>query len=88
MARNNKLLKPLTPREREIARELASGETVKEVAEALKLNPYTVQTYVRQVHAKLCEVSGKKLCPRVMIVHYALYQGWVENLFRSDGYEI
>jgi DNA-binding NarL/FixJ family response regulator len=48
-----KLLKRLTPRETEILRALAAGETTSQVAEQLGISALTVQSHVKSILAKL-----------------------------------
>lgn len=43
----------LTPREREVVRELVKGATSKEIARALNLSPRTVEAHRRNIMAKL-----------------------------------
>lgn len=43
----------LTPRECEILELLASGQSIKEMARALKISPNTVKTHVARVYEKL-----------------------------------
>lgn len=43
----------LSPREREILRLLRTGETRRDVARALQLSPYTVDTHMRSALQKL-----------------------------------
>ena len=47
------LLDPLTPRQLDILRLLASGRTNREIAEDLTLSPGTVRTHVQRIIAKL-----------------------------------
>lgn len=43
----------LTPREKDIVREVARGSTCPEIADRLGLSPHTVRTYVQNVAKKL-----------------------------------
>jgi DNA-binding NarL/FixJ family response regulator len=47
------LLRRLTPRETEILRSLAGGETTTQVAEGLGISALTVQSHVKSILAKL-----------------------------------
>jgi len=59
-ARNEAAIRSLglTPRECEILDQLASGQSIKEMARALGISPNTVKTHVARVYAKL-EVSRR-----------------------------
>jgi len=43
----------LSPREREIARMVAKGQTNKSIAHVLNISPWTVSTHLRRIFAKL-----------------------------------
>ena len=44
---------PLTPREQEVLKELALGNSNKLIARALSISPYTVDGYVKDIYRKL-----------------------------------
>ena len=48
-----KLYELLTPQEKVVVAKLAAGLRIKEVGEALNISPFTVQTHVRQIFAKI-----------------------------------
>lgn len=45
--------RPLTPREREILRELPRHQTVQDIADGLRLSPNTVKTHLKSLYQKL-----------------------------------
>lgn len=61
----------LSPRERDVLREVAEGRTNNEIAEALGLSPATVKTHLDHVFAK----TGSE--HRAAAVARALRQGWI-----------
>jgi DNA-binding NarL/FixJ family response regulator len=63
------VLAPLTERERDVLRELATGSTNAEIAAALYLSPATVKTHVTRILTKL------GLRDRVQLVVYAYEHG-------------
>ena len=44
---------PLSPRERDVLKEIASGATIAETAQRLGLKPNTAQTHLKHVYQKL-----------------------------------
>jgi len=64
-------VEPLNPREMEVLRMVARGESNKEVARDLGLSERTVQCHLLNVYGKLGVSS------RTMAVFHALRQGWV-----------
>jgi RNA polymerase sigma factor (sigma-70 family) len=48
----------LTPREQEIARQVVTGLSYKEIADVLNISPRTVETHVYRVFKK-CDVANK-----------------------------
>ncbi|MFD2610892.1 response regulator [Paenibacillus gansuensis] len=62
---------PLTPREREILRCVASGQSNRDIAETLAISEYTVKNHLKNILQKL------HLDNRVQLTRYAFEQGWV-----------
>jgi DNA-binding NarL/FixJ family response regulator len=61
----------LTPREREIVQLLAEGNSGKEIAQRLSLSPSTVESYRKQIMAKL------DLHSVVDLTRYAIREGFI-----------
>lgn len=57
---------PLTKREREILKLIASGKTSHQIAKALKISKYTVDTHRKNIHKKLGIKSNTGLVKYVM----------------------
>jgi len=68
-------LRRLTPREAEILRSLAAGETATQIAEALGISALTVQSHVKSILAKLGVHSKIE----------AVTLAWRYGLARADG---
>jgi len=68
-------LRRLTPREAEILRSLAAGETTTQIAEALGISALTVQSHVKSILAKLGVHSKIE----------AVTLAWRHGLARADG---
>jgi two-component system nitrate/nitrite response regulator NarL len=68
-------LRRLTPREAEILRSLASGQTTTQVAESLGISALTVQSHVKSILAKLGVHSKIE----------AVTLAWRHGLARADG---
>jgi DNA-binding NarL/FixJ family response regulator len=66
------MVEALTERELQVLRQVAKGQTNKEVAEALCISPYTVQVHLRNIFGKL-NVSS-----RTEAVTFALREGWIK----------
>jgi DNA-binding CsgD family transcriptional regulator len=62
---------PLTPREREVARLITEGRTNREIAEALVISEWTVDTHVRHILTKL------ELRSRTQVAAWAVEHGLV-----------
>jgi DNA-binding NarL/FixJ family response regulator len=52
-ASTDQYVEPLTPRQREILRELACGRSAREICERLTLSPNTLRTHIQRILAKL-----------------------------------
>jgi DNA-binding CsgD family transcriptional regulator len=59
--------KKLTPRQREVVKKLAEGNTVEDVAVELKMRPTTVRTHVRRVHERLGVHNRTELVTRAVL---------------------
>lgn len=68
------LLRPLTPREREIATLLGRGWDCKRIADALGVRPPTVRRFVEQIADKLTNPDAIRPSPLVTI--WASRQQW------------
>lgn len=64
----------LTEREREVLRQLALGNSMKEIAASLKISTKTVDTYKTRANRKL------DLRSRSDIVRYAIQSGWMQGV--------
>jgi putative nucleotidyltransferase with HDIG domain len=62
---------PLTPRETELLRQLATGQTYKEIAHALGLSPSTVRSHLFNVYKKIGVID------RAQAVLTATARGWI-----------
>jgi DNA-binding NarL/FixJ family response regulator len=62
----------LSPRERDVLRQIAQGYTNKEIAAQLDVSVKSIETYKARAAAKL------RLHTRAEIVRYAASQGWIE----------
>ena len=62
--RINPLAEPLTRRELEVLRRLASDLYNREIADALQLAPNSIKWYTRQIYAKLGVSSRKEAIKR------------------------
>lgn len=56
----------LSPREREIARMVATGLTNKTIAQVLDISPWTVSTHLRRIFAKLRVTSRAAMVARLL----------------------
>jgi DNA-binding CsgD family transcriptional regulator len=70
LAATLRLMKELTPRERDVLRHLAIGEGAKEIAWNLGLSTHTVAGYVKALHRRLGarsrgELLSRFICPAV-----------------------
>jgi DNA-binding CsgD family transcriptional regulator len=68
---------PLTPKQLEIAKLLASGLIAKEVAEQLHYSERHITNQVTEIH-RLLRVKN-----RVELAHLALAKGWIKNGFKK-----
>jgi DNA-binding CsgD family transcriptional regulator len=59
-------LATLSPREREIARMVATGLTNKSIAQMLDISPWTVSTHLRRIFAKLSVTSRAAMVARLL----------------------
>lgn len=57
---------PLTPREREVVRQLATGAATRDIARAMGVTPQTVNTYLKRVYAKTGVRSRVELLARLV----------------------
>lgn len=73
----NSGLVSLTEREREVLRQVALGNSLKEIAASLELSTKTVDTYKTRANRKL------DLRSRSDIVRYAIQSGWMKEAPRS-----
>jgi DNA-binding NarL/FixJ family response regulator len=64
----------LSERELEVIRLIAAGQTLKEIAEHLRVSARTVETYRARAMEKLC------LKTRAELIRYAIQSDWLRGL--------
>lgn len=71
--KSSTILTPLSPREKEIVRLIAKGDSTMEMAEKLHLSQLTVETHRKNIYTKL---GMNKIAS---LVHYAINEGLLEE---------
>lgn len=71
--KNSTILTPLSPREKDIVRLIAKGESTAEMAEKLHLSQLTIETHRKNIYTKL---GMNKIAS---LVHYAINEGLLED---------
>lgn len=71
--KNSTVLTPLSPREKEIVRLIAKGDSTMEMAEKLHLSQLTIETHRKNIYTKL---GINKIAS---LVHYAINEGLLEE---------
>lgn len=67
----------LSQREIEVITVMAKGKTAEEIAKELNIGKRTVETHIARSMLK------KGVAHRIHLVHLALHQGWLRNMFEA-----
>ena len=74
----------LSPREREIARLVATGLTNKSIARMLKISPWTVSTHLRRIFTKLSVTSRAAMVAQLLTWKPAAQEPLSDNAFLAS----